>query len=183
MDTDYRPTRYGSTDTDRSDDHKTESSYQNVAPPKHHHKSPYRNLIWMGVLHVPIMYLIMFSMVDTTGDVYQNLNTFYMSLMMAAPMVALMPFLMKDMYPDKKKNSIAVIGALFIVAGAFAAIRFQTVIGDTQFIRSMVPHHSGAILMCREAKISDPELKNLCEQISHGQRQEIEQMNKILERI
>ncbi|EPK6321508.1 DUF305 domain-containing protein [Pseudomonas aeruginosa] len=48
---------------------------------------------------------------------------------------------------------------------------------------SMVPHHSGAILMCREAQLSDPELVNLCQAISDGQRAEIEQMNRIAARL
>jgi uncharacterized protein (DUF305 family) len=129
------------------------------------------------------MYVIMFSMVDTAGDIYQNLNTFYMALMMAAPMVAVMPFMMKSMYPDKKKNSLVVVGALVVLVAAFSAIRFQSAIGDTQFIRSMIPHHSGAILMCDEAKITDTELRNLCTEISQGQRREIEQMQRILKRL
>jgi cation transport ATPase len=183
MDTDYRPTRYGSTDSDRLREdapvqHETKPSHA-----KHNHKSPYRNLIWMGVLHVPIMYFIMFSMVDTAGDVFQNLNTFYMALMMAAPMVALMPLMMNEMYPDKKKNRLVIMGAMLILVGAFSAIRFQSAIGDTQFVRSMIPHHSGAILMCEKAKISDPELKSLCGEISKGQRQEIRQMENILNRL
>lgn len=139
----------------------------------------YRNLIWMGLLHVPIMYFIMFSMVDTWNDVYQNLNTFYMALMMAAPMVALMPFMMKEMYPDKKKNFFIALGSLVVLAGAFAAIRYQTAIGDSQFIRSMIPHHSGAILMCDKANLTDPKLKILCKQISQGQRIEIQRMENI----
>jgi cation transport ATPase len=183
MDTDYRPTRYGSTDSDRL---REDSDVQHETRPshtRHHHKSPYRNLVWMGILHVPVMYFIMFSMVDTAGDVFQNLNTFYMALMMAAPMVALMPLMMKEMYPDKKKNRLVIIGAMLVLIGAFAAIRFQSAIGDTQFVRSMIPHHSGAILMCEKAKISDPELKSLCNDISKAQRQEIQQMENILNRL
>lgn len=177
MDTDYRPTRYGSTDTDRS------LTHDSPAYKEEHAQSPYGNLIWMGVLHVPVMYFIMFAMVDTWGDVYQNLNTFYMALMMAAPMVAFMPFLMREMYQDKRKNIIVVISALVIMAGAFVAIRSQLFIGDTQFVRSMIPHHSGAILMCDRAPIADPELKNLCGKISIGQREEINQMEKIYQRL
>lgn len=179
MDTDYRPTRYGSTDIDR----KKISSNEFSSKKRHYHKNAYKNLIWMGLIHIPIMYAIMFAMVDTSGDVYQNLNTFYMALMMAAPMVAIMPFMMKKMYPDRRKNMLVVLGSSFVLLGAFAAIRYQTGIGDTQFIRSMVPHHSGAILMCREANLQDIELKNLCDKISSGQRQEIEQMNNILQRL
>lgn len=149
----------------------------------HTHKSPYKNLVWMGVIHVPVMFLIMFSMVDTWGDVFQNLNTFYMALMMAAPMVAIMPFMMKEMYPDKRKNAIVILASLLVVGGAFMAIRKQTAIGDNQFIRSMIPHHSGAILMCDQAHLRDPELRDLCQKISQGQRHEIEQMESILDRL
>lgn len=183
MDTDYRPTRYGSTDRDRSEDEVREAPVLQPLHVKHHEKSPYKNLFWMGVLHVPIMYLIMFSMVDTGRDIYQNLNTFYMALMMAAPMVAVMPLMMKDMYPDKKKNSLVIGGALIVLLGAYLATRFQTAIGDTQFIRSMIPHHSGAIQMCEEASLSDSELKTLCGDISKAQRKEISQMEGILQRL
>lgn len=183
MDTDYRPTRYGSTDIDRKDAAVSGPGWEKPSHTQHHKKSSYSNLVWMGVLHVPIMYAIMFAMVDTWNDIFQNLNTFYMSLMMAAPMVAVMPFMMKEMYPDKKKNAVVVLGSALVIVTAFLGIRYQSAIGDTQFIRSMVPHHSGAILMCREANIRDPELKTLCDNISKGQRQEIEQMNKILQRL
>jgi uncharacterized protein (DUF305 family) len=43
----------------------------------------------------------------------------------------------------------------------------------------MVPHHSGAILMCQEADLTDPELIGLCRQIIEAQRAEIEQMEAI----
>jgi len=46
----------------------------------------------------------------------------------------------------------------------------------------MIPHHSGAILMCREASITDPEIKSLCQMIMEGQQQEIDQMRAILNR-
>lgn len=180
MDTDYRPTRYGSTDVDRKE---ISTHSEHLSHETHKNKSPYINLIWMGVLHVPIMYGIMFAMVDTWGDVYQNLNTFYMSVMMAAPMVAVMPFMMKEMYQDKKKNGAVVLASLLIVLAAFMGIRHQTAIGDSQFVRSMIPHHSGAILMCDEANLVNVELRNLCNQISQGQRQEIQQMEKILKRL
>lgn len=183
MDTDYRPTRYGSTDTDRVNSDESRPEKLNLRHSTTKHESPYKNLISMGVLHVPIMYLIMFSMVDTRNDIYQNLNTFYMALMMAAPMVAVMPFMMKKMYSDTRKNLLVALGSTLVLAGAFFAIRYQTAVGDTQFIRSMVPHHSGAILMCREANLKDLELKDLCDKISAGQRLEIEQMNKILKRL
>ena len=66
----------------------------------------------------------------------------------------------------------------FFVA-AFAGTRSQALIGDQQFIASMIPHHSGAILMCREAKLADKELQDLCREIAVAQRREIDQMEAI----
>ena len=40
---------------------------------------------------------------------------------------------------------------------SFWAARAQTFIDDRQFIDSMIPHHSGAILMWREADIENAE--------------------------
>jgi len=46
----------------------------------------------------------------------------------------------------------------------------------SEFAGSMIPHHSGAILVCRKAELRDAELLALCEEIIEVQRSEIEQM-------
>ncbi len=61
-------------------------------------------------------------------------------------------------------------------------MRTQGLVGDRQFLRSMIPHHSGAILMCEQASIRDPELKSLCGNIITSQKQEIDQMKAMLAR-
>ena len=58
----------------------------------------------------------------------------------------------------------------------------QGAVGNEQFLRSMIPHHSGAILMCEQASLTDPEIIALCAQIIPSQSQEIQQMQEILER-
>jgi uncharacterized protein (DUF305 family) len=47
----------------------------------------------------------------------------------------------------------------------------------------MIPHHSGAILMCREARLTDPELVKVCGEIVKAQRAEISQMEAIAARL
>jgi uncharacterized protein (DUF305 family) len=47
----------------------------------------------------------------------------------------------------------------------------------------MIPHHSGAILMCREADLNDAELVDLCTEIMSAQRSEIDQMERIRTRL
>lgn len=145
-------------------------------------KSHYAMLALNLVLSTAIMYLVMFAMVDRAGDLYNNLNMFYMALMMVAPMAVLMLVMMRQMYTNTGLNLALHAGfaALFVLA--FLGIRAQAGIGDAQFLRSMIPHHSRAILMCREASLRDPEIAALCRRIIQGQRAEIDQMRRILAR-
>lgn len=92
---------------------------------------------------------------------------------------------MGSMYQNKRLN--AAIAGLAILAGVafFMFTRRQAGIGDRQFLRSMIPHHAGAILMCQQASISDPRIRQLCDRpqgIVESQRTEIEQMKEILRR-
>lgn len=129
-----------------------------------------------------IMYFVMFTMIYSLGEFYNNLNMFYMALMMAAPMGILMLLLMKDMFPNARLNMIlhVAFGVIFVLG--YLGVRSQALIGDNQFLRSMIPHHSGAILMCEQAKISDPEIKSLCANIIVSQKQEIARMKQLLTR-
>ncbi len=145
-------------------------------------KNPYVSLALQTIVSGIIMYLVMFVMIDSLGSFYNNLNMFYMTLMMVAPMVVLMVLAMKHMFPSRTANVALLAVSALAFLGCYALIRTQTTIGDTQFLRSMIPHHSGAILMCREAKLSDPEIIALCERIKRSQAEEIDQMKAILAR-
>ncbi|QFZ81384.1 DUF305 domain-containing protein [Variovorax paradoxus] len=129
------------------------------------------------------MYVLMFSMIDGWGDFRNNLNMFYMALSMVAPMGIFMLATMRGMYRNKAINGALYTGLAMLFVAALAGTRQQSLIGDGQFIASMVPHHSGAILMCREAQLKDAELVALCKRISSSQRSEIEQMNAIRKRL
>ena len=145
-----------------------------------HNDKMYIKLLAMAVLSFIAMYALMYSMVNTFRDIYPNFNQFYMAGLMTAPMVLIEIVLMEVMYKNKKLNII--IAAVCVLVGLlfFLGIRQQTAISDKEFLRSMIPHHSGAILMCREADITDPDIKSLCQTIMEGQQQEIDQMRAIL---
>jgi uncharacterized protein (DUF305 family) len=150
------------------------------------HKSmsghPYAMFAVNMLLSLVVMYVVMFSMIDGWGDFRNNLNMLYMALTMVAPMGIIMLATMSGMYPNKRLNLFLYAGLVVLFLAAFAGTRTQAFIGDRQFIASMIPHHSGAILMCEDANLQDQELVALCSQISRGQRQEIEQMNAIQDR-
>lgn len=143
---------------------------------KHHY--------WMlglsTALSAVVMYLSMYAMIDTLQSFYNNINQVYMALMMAAPMVVIMLLTMRSMYPNAALNTMLYAGSVLVFLLSFAAIRYQVPVGDRQFLRSMIPHHSGAILMCEQAKLSNPEIKGLCTQIIKSQREEIAQMRSLL---
>ena len=143
-------------------------------------KPAYRSLALQTLIGGVIMYLVMFVMIDRLSSFYNNLNMLYMTLMMVAPMVVLMIVAMPDMFPSKRLNAIWLAVSVAAFLGSFALIRTQTTIGDTAFLRSMIPHHSGAILMCEQATLSDPEIKTLCEAIIVSQKAEIGQMKAML---
>lgn len=126
------------------------------------------------------MYLVMFVMIDRLSSFYNNLNMLYMTLMMLAPMVVLMIIGMRQMFQDQKLNIIIYLGSALVFLGCFALIRTQTTIGDAAFLRSMIPHHSGAILMCENASLTDPQITKLCRSITKSQKEEIAQMEAML---
>lgn len=145
--------------------------------------SPYRDLFLVSAVHFVIMYAVMYTMVNGASDIVLNLNFVYMTGMMLAPMVILMPLTMKMMYPNKNLNALIVGSMALIFVAFYFFTRQQTFINDKEFVRSMIPHHSGAILMCREATIQDAELKNLCTDIIQSQIREVNQMKEILKRL
>ncbi|MBX9773834.1 MAG: DUF305 domain-containing protein [Xanthobacteraceae bacterium] len=152
---------------------------------EHSHSSghAYRMFALNMVFSLVVMYLVMYTMIDGWGDYRNNLNMFYMALTMWAPMGILMIAFMGGMYRNSHMNIALYVVFAVLTIGSLWATRTQALINDRQFIQSMVPHHSGAILMCREAKLQDPELVQLCREISQGQRREIEQMNAIAARL
>jgi uncharacterized protein (DUF305 family) len=147
------------------------------------HGRPYLMLALNMVLSAIAMYLAMFAMIDGWGDFRNNLNTFYMTALMVGPMGIIMLLMMSGMYPNRGLNIVLVVGFTVLALTGLVATRMQAAIGDRQFIASMVPHHSGAILMCREADLTDSQLRDLCARITEGQRSEIEEMNAIDSRL
>jgi uncharacterized protein (DUF305 family) len=141
----------------------------------------YARLTAMTALSFVAMYALMYAMVDSFGNVFNSLNQVYMAGLMAAPMVPLELWLMRAMYRDRRMNAAFAIGAVALGVGCFMGIRQQTAISDRQFLRSMIPHHAGAILMCEEASLQDSRIKTLCEEILVSQKAEISVMKALLD--
>ena len=140
-----------------------------------------RLALMLGVSFVS-MYILMYAMVDRLENVFNSFNQIYMAGMMTATMLVIELALMGGMYHNKKLNAALWVVGLVALAGFWILIRQQTMITDRQFLRSMIPHHAGAILMCEQAPIRDPQILQLCEEIKVSQRAEIAQMKSLLEK-
>ena len=145
------------------------------------HTHAYAKLAAMMLLSFLAMYALMYAMVDRFANVFPNFNQFYMAGLMTAPMLMLEVVLMGAMYERKALNvALVALGAVALLAFWFL-IRQQVAITDTQFLKSMIPHHAGAILMCERASLTDPRIVELCRTIVAGQQAEIDQMKAILQ--
>lgn len=142
----------------------------------------YRKLAIAIGINTVVMFLLTYALIDTFDHFYPNINRIYMAVMMSAPMVVVMLIVMRSMYPEPRRNLLLIGGfaALFVVV--FTMGRLQTGVGDDQFLRSMIPHHSSAIVMCEESAVTDPEILELCDEIVATQEREIAEMKELLDR-
>ena len=141
----------------------------------------YRHLLIMAILSFIAMYILMYAMVNTLDNVFNNFNQFYMAGLMTSPMVLIELFVMRSMYQDRTRNVLIIVGSVVAAFVFFLLIRQQAAISDEQFLRSMIPHHAGAILMCEQAPIQDAEIKELCGNIISSQQAEIDLMKAKLQ--
>ncbi len=75
--------------------------------------------------------------------------------------------------------AIAIL-AIVVLAVCWFGIREQWGVDDRQFLKSMIPHRAGAILMCEQAPLQSLEVKALCSGIIRSQQAEIAEMKVLL---
>ncbi|MBZ4039049.1 MAG: DUF305 domain-containing protein [Lysobacterales bacterium RIFOXYD1_FULL_69_11] len=104
----------------------------------------------------------------------------YMALIMGAAMAVVMLLFMLHMYEDRQKNAAIVIAAVALFAGALWLVRSQRTVDDVSYMRAMIPHHSIAILTSERARIRDPRVRALADEIIEAQRREIAEMKRLI---
>lgn len=126
------------------------------------------------------MYFLAFSEIDIPSHFHFSLSTFWITVMMTSAMGVIMIIAMWPMFGEGrlKIGLLAGFGVLLLVA--FGMGRIQAGIGDEAFLRSMIPHHSRAVLVCQEADLDDPGVIKLCDGIIESQNSEIRQMEQML---
>ena len=151
-----------------------------LTPPMPH---PYRGFARMLVVSFFVMYAVMFLNVDQADHIYLSLTRTYRSLLMVAAMALVMLGLMRHMYPNKSTNWLIAGGSVAGFAFVLTLLRAQIPVGDVQYLKAMIPHHSSAVMVSRAANLQDPEVKRRSESIVASQQREIAQMKAAIARL
>jgi len=130
-----------------------------------------------------VMFGLMYQLVYEADHLFFSLNRFVASLVMACVMTVIMLGFMWKMYSGMA-TKVAVLGiAILAGIGLLATNRSQALVGDSEFMEAMIPHHSIAINNARKADISDPRVRELADEIIAAQVREIAIMKRLLDDI
>lgn len=130
-----------------------------------------------------IMFFLMYQLVYTPDHATFSLNRLLASLLMGSIMTVVMLGFMWPMYKGQGTKIAVLVVASLLAVLLLTANRGQLLIGDDDFMKSMIPHHSIAINNARKASISDPRVRELADQIIEAQVREIALMKLLLEDI
>jgi|AntRauTorckE5430_2_1112549.scaffolds.fasta_scaffold00093_3 hypothetical protein len=145
--------------------------------------NPYLKFALMMGTSFLIMYAIMYLNVDRFEHIYIADTRNYMTALMISAMAIVMLLFMWGMYPKKSMNYAIIGGAGLIFILCLLGVRNQTFVGDVQWMKGMIPHHSIAIMVSKNANLKDPEVVKLAEEIIEAQKREIAQMKEMISRL
>lgn len=130
-----------------------------------------------------VMYWVMFVGSYEWSHIRFSQSRVYMALVMGGTMGLVMLAWMLNMYRNTKANiAILAVSLLLMGLGTFLD-RSQATVGDVEFMRAMIPHHSLAITRSERFNVDDVRVCELAVAISEAQRREILEMNWLIEDI
>jgi hypothetical protein len=127
-----------------------------------------------------IMFFLMYQLVYSFDHLRFSVNRVLAALIMGYVMAAVMLAFMWKMYKGLRTKLAVVFGVAAMALILLAMNRGQVLVGDTAFMRAMIPHHSIAINNARKADIRDPRVRRLADEIIASQVREIEEMGILI---
>lgn len=143
-------------------------------------KMSYARFGAMVVTSTIVMYGLMYLNTYAFEHVFWSQTRAWMALVMGATMAVIMLAFMLKMYQRKGLNAAIFGSSVVAFALALWLVRSQATVGDVAYMKSMIPHHSIAILTSKRAQISDPRVRKLADQIIEAQEREIAQMESLV---
>ena len=147
--------------------------------------SPPMTMSWsrffaMIAVSTVVMFPLMYQLVYEVDHATFSLTRLVSSVVMGCVMAAIMLLFMWKMYSGQVAKMAVLLGAIALGVATLAINRQQTLIGDVDFMKSMIPHHSIAINNARKATIRDPRVRKLADGIIAAQVKEIAAMKMLV---
>ncbi|WP_311199814.1 DUF6692 family protein [Jannaschia sp. M317] len=143
----------------------------------------YGNLLAMVVTSTVVMYFFMYWNIYRLSDFWLSETRAYMSMLMFGTMLAIMLSFMLHMYKTRWLNLTLYAASLAIFALGLWLVRSQITVQDESWMKSMIPHHSIAIMVSERAAITDPRARKLADEIIAAQEKEIAEMEWLIRQI
>lgn len=142
--------------------------------------SPYARFVAMILVAAVLMFGLMYLNTWQWSHVRFSQTRLFMTLIMAGAMTLVMLAFMHRMYTDRRANLALVFAGVALIGAGLALVRSQGTVDDVAWMRAMIPHHSIAVLTSERARIADPRVRALADQIIETQRREIAQMETLI---
>lgn len=127
-----------------------------------------------------VMYGLMYLNTYALEHVFWSETRAWMALLMGAAMSVIMLAYMLGMYRNRALNIGIFGGSIAVFALSLWLVRSQATVGDVDYMKAMIPHHSIAILTSERAGISDPRVRKLADEIIEAQEREIAEMKRLV---
>jgi len=128
-----------------------------------------------------VMFGLMYVNTYAADHVEFSQTRAWMALLMGATMAVVMLLFMWKMHRNTRANVAILVGSTMLFAVSLGLVRGQQTVDDVAWMRAMIPHHSIAILTSERARITDPRVRELADGIIATQREEIAEMQALIE--
>lgn len=142
--------------------------------------SHYKRFGIMVVSSTILMFVLMYLNTYRMDHVFFSQTRAWMALVMGSAMAVVMLLFMHGMFEDRRLNVAILAGSAVVFAVSLWLVRSQRTVDDRSWMKAMIPHHSIAILTSERARISDPRVRRLADQIIRSQQDEIEEMQTLI---
>ena len=150
-----------------------------------HHGKQMMMMSWgkfglMMALMAVISFFLMYQLIYSADHFMYSNNRLVSALVMTCTMIVVMVEFMWSMFKGHAVKLAVLIGAAVVGIGLLGLNRSEALNGDVGFMSSMIPHHSIAINNARKARISDPRVRKLADEIISSQVREIREMKLLI---
>lgn len=130
------------------------------------------------------MFVLMYlNSYDIVGHAWLSETRFFMTMIMAGSMTAVMMSFMLGMYRNRAANLATFLFAALLLVAGVTLVRSQVTVSGVDYMEGMIPHHSIAILTSERAGIEDVRVRELADEIIAAQLREIDEMEWLIDDI